>query len=97
MNQVSDLLKDAKVSNYEKSFRDNCYDDLDQTVSKTHEDLQESPKHVQLLDKPRNKKGFLAALDVYKSKVKVALSPIKSHECQISENDQRQKPAISFV
>ena len=39
-------------------------------------------------------KRFLTALDAYKSKfkVKVAPSPIESHECQISENDQREKP-----
>ena len=37
-------------------------------------------------------KRFLAALDTYKSKVKVAASPIESHECESSENDQREKP-----
>ena len=51
MDKVSDLLKDAKISDYEKSFRDNGYDDLDQIVSMTHEDLQELLEHVQLLDK----------------------------------------------
>ena len=93
MDKVSDLLKDTKIPDYEKSFRDNGYDDLDQIVSMTHEDLQELLEHVQLLDKPGHKKRFLTALDAYKSKV--APSPTESHECQNSENDQsrqREKP-----
>ena len=31
LDEVSDLLKDAKISAYVKSFRDNGCDDLDQT------------------------------------------------------------------
>ena len=30
LDEVSDLLKDAKISAYEKSFRHNGYNDLDQ-------------------------------------------------------------------
>ena len=59
----------------------------------THQDLQELLERVQLLDKPGYKKRFLTALDAYKSKA--APSPIESHECQSSENDQsrqREKP-----
>ena len=87
LDEVSDLLKDAKISAYEKSFRDNGYD-LYQIVSMTR--LQELPEHVQLLDKPGHRKDFSqTALDAYKSK---APSPIESYDCQSFENDQREKP-----
>ena len=39
LDEVSDLLKDTKISAYEKSFRDNGDDDIDQIVSMTHQDL----------------------------------------------------------
>ena len=68
LDKVSDLLKDAKISAYEKSFRDNGYD-LDQIVSMTH--LQELPEHVQLLDKPGHKKDFSQPLMPIKVKPQV--------------------------
>ena len=69
LDEVSDLLKDAKISAYEKSFRGNGYDDLDQIVSMTH--LQELPEHVQLLDKPEHKKDFSQPLMPIKVKPQV--------------------------
>ena len=66
--EVSDLLKDAKISAYEKSFRDNGYD-LDQIFSMTH--LHELPEHVQLLDKPGHKKDFSQPLMPIKVKPQV--------------------------
>ena len=88
LDEVSDLLKDAKISAYEKSFRDNGYDDLDQIVSMTH--LQELPEHVNTTSRQTwTQKRFLTALDSYKSK---APNPIESYDSQSFENDQREKP-----
>ena len=56
MDKVQDLLKDSKISDYEKSFRDNGCTNLDQIVSMTHEVLQQLLEHVQLIDKPGDKK-----------------------------------------
>ena len=88
LDEASDLLKDAKISAYEKSSRDNGYDDLDQIVSMTH--LQELPEHVNTTSRQTwAQKRFLTALHSYKSK---APSPIESYDCQSFENDQREKP-----
>ena len=54
LDEVSDLLKDAKISAYEKSFRDNGYDNLDQIVSMAY--LQELPEHVNFLTNLGTKK-----------------------------------------
>ena len=87
MDEVSDLLRDAKTSDYEKSFRDNGYDKLDQIIS-----IVRSFPNMFNFSTTWAQKRFFAALDAYKSKVKVAPSPIESHEYQSFENDQREKP-----
>ena len=67
MDEVSDLPKDAKISDYEKSFRDNGYDEENQIVSMTYEDLR-SFQNMFNFSTNLAQKRFLTSLDAYKVK-----------------------------
>ena len=43
LDEVSDLLKDAKISAIEKSFRDNGYDDFNRPDNRLADSLDDSP------------------------------------------------------
>ena len=94
LDEVSDLLKDAKISAYEKSFRDNSYDDLGQIVSMTH--LQELPEHVQLLDKPGHKKDSSQPLMPTKVKPQVQSKAMTANVLRMTREKNRHQFCVSM-
>ena len=65
---VSSLLKDAKLTQYEDIFFDKGYDDLEHIMSMTEIDINDLLFDVGLDNKPGHRKRFLAALNIYRSK-----------------------------
>ena len=70
---VSSLLKDAKLRQYEEIFFDKGYDDLEHIMSMTEIDINDLLFDVGLDNKPGHRKRFLAALNIYRSKGDIAV------------------------